>query len=644
MKLRDRIKDFRRVKASEILPNPQNWRTHPKAQQDALRGVLAEVGIADALLVREVAGGLQLIDGHLRADTAPDSEWPVLVLDVNDAEAAKLLASLDPLAAMAETDPVKLDELLREVQTGSEDLAKMLAALAKENGLIPAEPVAPKQLTIEPQFSVLIRCADEAEQRVVIEELDKHGLDTRALCMGWPEQPPVERPEDEKPLAVDELRIVRKTKIKQSPRLKQLAGIYDLPPKSASEHVWIVKIKLDRPWNVGLIVGPSGSGKTTIARELFGDKIVTGWEWPADASIIDGFPEAMSVGDIVNLLSSVGFSSPPHWLKPFHVLSNGEQFRVNLARTMAEMPELAVIDEFTSVVDRTVAQVGSCAVAKAVRASNRRLVAVSCHNDIEEWLQPDWKYEPATGAFSWRLLRRRPEIRLSIRRVDGKQVWPLFRGHHYLTGDLHRSAKCFMASINGQPAAFAAVLHQAGKTGGWWREHRTVCLPDFQGVGIGTALSNFVASLYAATAKKYRSTTSHPAMIAHRMRSSLWRLHRAPCLAQGESAGSGFEQLLESVSASRLTAGFEYIGPSRPDEARQFGVLKTAGPNRPVPYQLSPNPEPQTAPVDPTTELASQTESDSPTASTSDQRPRGRKPARAKSRKPKRQPVQPSLK
>ncbi len=135
MKLRDRIKELRRVKASEILPNPANWRTHPKAQQDAMRGILAEVGIADALLVRETPAGLQLIDGHLRADVSPDSEWPVLVLDVDEKEAAKLLATFDPLSAMAETDPEKLKELLRQIDVDSEALQQMLAELADEAGL-----------------------------------------------------------------------------------------------------------------------------------------------------------------------------------------------------------------------------------------------------------------------------------------------------------------------------------------------------------------------------------------------------------------------------------------------------------------------------------------------------------------------------
>lgn len=134
MKLRDRIIELRRVRAGDLLPNPRNWRTHPKSQQDALRGVPAEVGIADALIARETPAGLMLLDGHLRAEDSPDTLWPVLVLDVNEAEADKLLATFDPLSAMAEADTAKLDELLREVETGSEALAAMLDELAKDAG------------------------------------------------------------------------------------------------------------------------------------------------------------------------------------------------------------------------------------------------------------------------------------------------------------------------------------------------------------------------------------------------------------------------------------------------------------------------------------------------------------------------------
>ena len=139
MKIRDRIRELRRVSASELRPNPKNWRTHPQAQADALKGVLAEIGIADAVLARELDdGSLMLLDGHLRVETMGDQILPVLVLDVNEAEGDKVLATLDPLAAMAESDAAKLDAILREVDTGSPELQQMLSDLAEETGLYQA--------------------------------------------------------------------------------------------------------------------------------------------------------------------------------------------------------------------------------------------------------------------------------------------------------------------------------------------------------------------------------------------------------------------------------------------------------------------------------------------------------------------------
>jgi DNA modification methylase len=137
VKIRDRIVELRRVRAADLHPNPKNWRTHPKAQREALRGVLAEIGYADALLARETPVGLQIIDGHLRAETTPDVEVPVLILDVTEAEADKLLATLDPLAALAEGDPESLRTLLEQVETDSDAVKKMLDNLAMEYGAQP---------------------------------------------------------------------------------------------------------------------------------------------------------------------------------------------------------------------------------------------------------------------------------------------------------------------------------------------------------------------------------------------------------------------------------------------------------------------------------------------------------------------------
>jgi DNA modification methylase len=133
MKIRDRIKELRRVQASELLRNPRNWRTHPTAQARALRALLTEIGYADALIARELPDGqLQLIDGHLRAETTPDMEVPVLVLDVTEAEADKLLLTLDPLAAMAETDVERIKALLETVRTDDEAVQELFKHTAGE--------------------------------------------------------------------------------------------------------------------------------------------------------------------------------------------------------------------------------------------------------------------------------------------------------------------------------------------------------------------------------------------------------------------------------------------------------------------------------------------------------------------------------
>lgn len=161
MKIRDRIKELRRVKASELIPNPKNWRTHPVAQQDALKGILAEVGFAGAVLARELDdGSLMLIDGHMRAETTTDQEIPVLVLDVDEAESDKLLATFDPIAAMAESDAGALDALLRNVDTGSEALQKMLADLAEGAGLYLDEKEVVEDEVPEPPVDPITKAGD----------------------------------------------------------------------------------------------------------------------------------------------------------------------------------------------------------------------------------------------------------------------------------------------------------------------------------------------------------------------------------------------------------------------------------------------------------------------------------------------------
>jgi ABC-type dipeptide/oligopeptide/nickel transport system ATPase subunit len=149
---------------------------------------------------------------------------------------------------------------------------------------------------------------------------------------------------------------------------------------------------------LGLIVGGSGTGKTTIAKEIFKDYYFENFKW-TEESIIDNMPKEKTSEEITKVFTSVGLGTVWTWLKPYHVLSNGEMMRVNLARCILENKQQIVFDEFTSVVDRVVAQTASFAISKAVKKMNKKFVAVSCHRDIVDWLEPDWVYDTEEQKF-----------------------------------------------------------------------------------------------------------------------------------------------------------------------------------------------------------------------------------------------------
>lgn len=380
------------------------------------------------------------------------------------------------------------------------------------------------------------------------------------------------------------LTIRRSTAVEWTPRLAQMSGMFDVPPMQRDDLEWHVDMPIEeREWNVGLIVGPSGCGKSTIARELFPQAYVKDFTWSTTRSVIDGFPVQASIKDVTALLSSVGFSSPPSWARPFQVLSNGEQFRATLARALIECPELCVFDEFTSVVDRTVGKIGSAAVAKTVRRRGQKFIAVTCHDDVIEWLDPDWIYSPATGQFVWRLERRRPSIELEIRRVH-HSAWQYFARHHYLTAHLHHGATCFCAFIDGKPVGFHSYLPFVGRLTDErraMRGHRSVVLPDYQGVGIGNALITTLAGMWLAVGRRTFRNTGHPAEIAGAVRDPNWKLIRAPSRSNryggkgtDHSGASITNRLQATRAADRMTASFEYVGPAMDRELAQALVAE----------------------------------------------------------------------
>lgn len=350
-------------------------------------------------------------------------------------------------------------------------------------------------------------------------------------------------------------------------RVKQIAGMFDLAlGKTAQETFHLELPAADEPWQIGAIVGPSGSGKSSVARHAFAAAIyrADADAWPAKDAVVDGFDA--DVRAVTQTLTAVGFSSPPSWVKPYHVLSNGERFRCDLARALLSAGELVVMDEFTSVVDRTVARFGSAAVGKAIRsgAIQKRFVAVTCHYDVLDWLEADWVLDMATCELSRRRLRR-PRIELAVAMVH-KSAWQLFRRHHYLNTSIQRSAQCFAAFWDETPVAFSAWVRQNEKM----REHRTVVLPDYQGLGIGNRLSEYLAGVWRAKGFEARSVTSHPAMLRHRSRSPLWRRVRLGMASPlGRNSEIRKRGTPASCSAGRVTGAFVYVGPPAARESAE---------------------------------------------------------------------------
>lgn len=358
--------------------------------------------------------------------------------------------------------------------------------------------------------------------------------------------------------------IVRKSKVLESFRVARVNGLFDMPRKAETEFTISGEIPdMSDDWKIGLIYGSSGSGKSTIANDVFGDLFYTpGW---TSKPLVDDFSKELEMDSIIDALTSVGLSSAPVWLQPYSTLSNGQKFRADMARVLAEK-EAVCVDEFTSVVDRAVAKSVCVALKKYMSRTGKRILLISCHADIIEWLQPDWVFNTNTGALSRDCLRR-PQIKAAI--IQGTTAeWPYFKRNHYMSADINPSAKVYLAYVflddMWHLVGFFSIIAAMGMKG-WRRGHRTVVLPDYQGLGIGNRMIEATAQwLYDTQKLRFRARTSARSLIKHRLRNqSMWRCVQAPIM----KAPSGTKGV--KTSAGRLTSSWEYI----PEQMRrQNGV------------------------------------------------------------------------
>jgi energy-coupling factor transporter ATP-binding protein EcfA2 len=276
-------------------------------------------------------------------------------------------------------------------------------------------------------------------------------------------------------------------------------------------------------WNVGVILGGSGSGKTTILKKcgvlkqpIFDTHkpLISNFDWlePKEATLV---------------LTSMGLSSVPTWLRPFHTLSNGEQYRATLAYLVASAQEgVILVDEYTSVVDRDVAKAMSFALQKYIRREKKKIILASCHYDILEWLMPDWTCSPQKGGVLERheyLRRGRPHIALQVSRVEA-ETWNFFKKHHYLTEEVNKSCKFLLFEWNGKPIGIVAIINQPRKgCPNGFAISRTVILPDFQGMGLGVKISEFACAIIKNEGGVIFTKTINPALGIYRNKSKLWR-------------------------------------------------------------------------------------------------------------------------
>ena len=277
-------------------------------------------------------------------------------------------------------------------------------------------------------------------------------------------------------------------------------------------------------WNVGVICGASGSGKSTILHSLGEIKEV---EFDNNKPLISNF-SPMTPQEASQILCAMGLASVPTWIRPYSSLSNGEKYRAEVAKRISSeigREGIILVDEYTSVVDRNVAKSMSNALQKYIRKEKKQIILATCHYDILEWLQPDWIYDLNKGGAleKGECLRQRPQISLSVYRTT-YDTWNIFKKHHYMTEEMNKSASCFVFSWEKQLVAFVGVLPQpSGYFDKAVRGTRTVVLPDFQGLGIGSSITDFIASIYKQAGYRYFTKTVNPKLGEYRNHSEKWK-------------------------------------------------------------------------------------------------------------------------
>ena len=336
-------------------------------------------------------------------------------------------------------------------------------------------------------------------------------------------------------------------------------GTFDLKVSDfASTRIPDLRVnRLPKDWQIGVICGASGSGKSSILRSL-GEIIDPSFD--NNKSVLSNLAP-LPPNEAAQLLSAMGLASVPSWIRPFSTLSNGEQYRAKVAKIVSTIRggQYALVDEYTSVVDRNVAKSMSVALAKYIRRNNKRIILATCHYDILDWLQPDWIFDLNKGGVLERGdYLQRPRIQLQVYRTTS-DTWRMFAKHHYMTSQLNESAQCFCFTWENKVVGFASTLPLFGKgIIESIRFHRIVVLPDFQGLGIGRGITNFTSAIYKSIGKRVYIKTINPRLGEYFEHSEKWKMTPHNREYREEVANS--DLLKFKGHKSRASYCAEYIG------------------------------------------------------------------------------------
>lgn len=286
-------------------------------------------------------------------------------------------------------------------------------------------------------------------------------------------------------------------------RCQCAANSLDIDVKKKSvHHLHVENVALPENWNIGLVVGASGSGKTTLIKKLFGENVFD-CDIDPEKPIIEQFPRSFSYDDCAKILNGIGLTSVPCWIRPFKTLSNGQQARALAAYLLTQDRDIVCIDEWTSVVDRTVAKAMSVCIDKFTRRQNKRVILCSCHYDIIEWVRPDWLIDcnkqsfhlPTSETF---FFKERDKLQFDIRETDAR-TWRYFSKYHYLTEELPFGTVYYYGLFHGDDQigfqCFANYVPHRKGTRIIMHSNRTVIHPDYVGLGLGMMLIDETSKL-----------------------------------------------------------------------------------------------------------------------------------------------------